>query len=133
MQARRSDRHDDPDGRPRRGHLLVALVAFLLIVGGVVAAGGYYSHCKGASGPKNPVAYTVKPGTSGEEVVSQLHDLGVIRCSGLVGRIMLRSTRERRPDPRGELHTHHEHDARRRDRGLVDASAGGSHGAPHHP
>jgi UPF0755 protein len=92
VQARRSDRHDDPDGRPRRGLLLVTLVAFLLIVGGVVAAGGYYSHCKGASGPRDPVAYTVKPGTSGEEVVWQLHDLGVIRCAGIVGRIMLRST-----------------------------------------
>ena len=92
MQTRRSDRHDDPDGRPRRGLLLVALVAFLLIVGVVVAVGGYYSHCKDASGPKTPVAYTVTPGTSGEEVVSQLNDLGVIRCAGIVGRIMLRST-----------------------------------------
>jgi UPF0755 protein len=92
VQARRSDRHDDPDGRPRRGLLVVALVAFLLIVGGVVAVGGYYSRCKGASGPKNPVAYTVKPGTPGEEVVSQLRDLGVVRCAGIVGRILLRGT-----------------------------------------
>jgi peptidoglycan lytic transglycosylase G len=91
-QPRRSDRHDDPSGRPHRGAFLVLLVAFLVLVGGVVAAGAYYGHCKGASGPKRDVPFTVKPGTSGEEVVSQLHDLGVVRCSGIVGRILLRGT-----------------------------------------
>ena len=40
-----------------------------MLVGGVVAAGAYYGHCKGASGPKDDVAFTVEPGTSGEEVV----------------------------------------------------------------
>ena len=38
------------------------LVVFLLIVGGVVAAGAYYGHCKGASGPKRDVAFTVERG-----------------------------------------------------------------------
>jgi UPF0755 protein len=90
-QPRRSDRHDDPDGR-RRGALLALLVAFLVLVGGVVAAGAYYGHCKGASGPKRDVAFTVEPGTSGEDVVSGLHDLGVVRCGGIVGRILLRGT-----------------------------------------
>ena len=52
----------------------------------------YYGHCKGASGPKDDVAFTVAPGTSGEEVVSKLHDLGVVRCGGIVGRILLRGT-----------------------------------------
>ncbi len=91
-QPRRSDRHDDPDGRPHRGGLLALLVAFLVLVGGLVAAGVYYGHCKGASGPKRDVAFTVAPGTSGEAVVSQLHDLGVVRCGGIVGRILLRGT-----------------------------------------
>ena len=91
-QPRRSDRHDDPGGRSRRGALLALLVVFLLIVGGVVAAGAYYGHCKGASGPTDDVAFTVEPGTSGEEVVAQLHDLGVLRCDGFVGRILLRGT-----------------------------------------
>ncbi len=67
-------------------------MAFLVLVGGVVAAGAYYGHCKGASGPKRDVPFTVKPGTSGEQVVSQLHDLGVVRCGGIVGRILLRGT-----------------------------------------
>jgi len=91
-QPRRSDRHDDPGGRSRRGALLVLLLVFLLLVGSVVAASAYYGHCKGASGPKEDVAFTVEPGTSGEEVVSQLHDLGVLRCDGFVGRILLRGT-----------------------------------------
>ncbi len=92
-QPRRSDRHDDPSGGgSRRGALLALLVAFLVLVGGVVAAGAYYGHCKGASGPHREVAFTVEPGTSGEEVVSQLHDLGVVRCDGIVGSILLRGT-----------------------------------------
>ena len=91
-QPRRSDRHDDPGGSSRRGALLALLVVFLLLVGGVIAAGAYYGHCEGASGPKHDVAFTVEPGTSGEEVVSQLHDLGVLRCDGIVGRILLRGT-----------------------------------------
>jgi peptidoglycan lytic transglycosylase G len=91
-QPRRSDRHDDPDGRSHRGALLGLLVAFLVLVGVVVAAGAYYGHCKDASGPKRDVAFTVEPGTSGEDVVSRLHDLGVVRCGGIVGRILLRGT-----------------------------------------
>jgi UPF0755 protein len=91
-QPRRSDRHGDTDGRPHRGAFLALLVAFLVLVGGVVAAGAYYGHCKGASGPKHDVAFTVEPGTSGEQVVSELHDLGVVRCGGIVGRILLRGT-----------------------------------------
>lgn len=67
-------------------------MAFLVLLAGVVAAGSYYGHCKGASGPRRPVELTVAQGTSGEEVVSRLHDLGVIRCGGLVGRILLRGT-----------------------------------------
>jgi UPF0755 protein len=93
-QPRRSDRHDDPVDRPHRGAFLAFLVAFLVLVAGVVAAGAYYGHCKGASGPKRDVAFTVAPGTSGEEVVSKLHDLGVVRCGGIVGRILLRGTGE---------------------------------------
>jgi UPF0755 protein len=72
--------------------LLVLLVAFLVLVGGVVAAGAYYGHCKGASGERRDVEFTVEAGTSGEDVVSELHDLGVVRCGGIVGRILLRGT-----------------------------------------
>jgi UPF0755 protein len=89
---RRSDRHDEPGDRGHRGALLALLVAFLVLVGGIAAAGAYYGHCRGASGPRRDVAFTVDPGASGEEVVSRLHDMGVVRCGGIVGRILLRGT-----------------------------------------
>jgi UPF0755 protein len=72
--------------------LLALLVAFLVIVGGLVAVGAYYGYCKGAGGAREPVELTVDEGASGEQVVARLHDLGVVRCGGLVGRILLRGT-----------------------------------------
>jgi len=89
-EPRRADRpaHD----RPRRGSLLILLLVFLLIVGTVGAAGAYYGYCRGAGGPQRPVSFTVAPGASGEQVLAQLHDRGVVRCGGLVGRILLRGT-----------------------------------------
>jgi UPF0755 protein len=92
VEQRRADRADRHDGRRRRGPFLVLLIAFLVVVGGVVSAGAYYGHCKGASGPQRSVSFTVEGGTSGEDVISRLHDLGVVRCGGLVGRILLRGT-----------------------------------------
>ena len=87
---RRADR-SSPD-RPRRGVFLVLLVVFLLLVGCVGAAGAYYGYCRGASGPQHPVSFTVAPGASGEQVLEALHAKGVVRCGGLVGRILLRGT-----------------------------------------
>ncbi len=91
-QPRRSDRHADPDHHPRRGALLALLVAFLVLVGGVVAAGAYYRYCQGASGARANVPVTIPAGSSGGDVVSLLHDRGVVRCGGIVGRILLRGT-----------------------------------------
>jgi UPF0755 protein len=71
---------------------VATLVAFLVLVGGVVAAGAYYGYCKGSEGPRRPVSFTVPEGQSGGEVVSELADRGVIRCGGLVGRMLLRAT-----------------------------------------
>jgi len=88
----RSDRHGASGDRSRRGALLVLFVAFLVLVGGVVAAGAYYGRCRGAGGGQDPLLFTVTPGMSGEQVVERLHDLGVIRCGGFVGRILLRGT-----------------------------------------
>ena len=72
--------------------MLVLLVAFLVIVGGLVGVGAYYGYCKGTGGQQSPVELTVADGASGEQVVAELHDLGVVRCGGLVGRILLRGT-----------------------------------------
>jgi UPF0755 protein len=91
---RRSDRHRRPADRPRRGALLASLLAFLVLLGGVVGVDAYYAYCKGASGPRRAISLTVRPGTSGEAVLSALHDRGVVRCGGIVGRILLRATGE---------------------------------------
>ena len=72
--------------------MLALLVTFLVIVGGLVGVGAYYGYCKGAAGAQTAVELTVVEGASGEQVVAQLHDLGVLRCGGLVGRILLRGT-----------------------------------------
>jgi len=55
----------------------------LMLVGGLLVALGvrYYVWCKGASGPRTPLAFTVEEGASGEEVVNSLHDRGVLRCA----------------------------------------------------
>ena len=72
--------------------MLVLLVTFLVLVGVVAGIGAYYGHCKGAGGAQTQVELTVPEGASGEQVVARMHELGVIRCGGLVGRILLRGT-----------------------------------------
>ncbi len=82
------DRRHDPD-RPHRASLVVLLTVFLLLVGSVVAVGAYYGRCRGADGEHRPVTFTVVDGASGAQVVDQLAAKGVIRCGGIVGRLML--------------------------------------------
>jgi len=76
--------------RPSRGlrmGLTLLLVAGLLVVLGV----RYYSWCRGASGPRTPVSFTVEGGASGEDVVNQLHERGVLRCATVSRWLLARS------------------------------------------
>jgi UPF0755 protein len=50
---------------------------------------GYYQWCQGASGPQRPVSLVVHSGTSASGILGQLHENDVIRCSGLVGKVLL--------------------------------------------
>jgi UPF0755 protein len=78
-------------GRTRSG--AAVLFVFILIAAGVgVAAVRYYNWCKGASGARLPVTYSVKEGAPGDEVVDDLHDAGVLRCGGVVGHGLLTKT-----------------------------------------
>jgi UPF0755 protein len=83
---------DRPDPRRRRS-LIVLLVAFLVLVGAVVAAGRYYGDCKEAPDPDGrTVSFTVKQGASGSDVLESLHDEGLVNCAGFVGNVLLRGT-----------------------------------------
>jgi len=67
--------------------LLFILV--LLILGTGLAGVTYYRWCEGASGAQEPVGVTIPPGTSASGVISLVHERGVVRCGGLVGRFIL--------------------------------------------
>jgi UPF0755 protein len=77
------------DDRPRRATLIVLLVAFLVLVSGVVSVGRYYTHCKNGGEQRRPVTFTVADGASGSQVVDDLAADDVISCGGLVGRMLL--------------------------------------------
>jgi len=67
-------------------------LVFLLLVGGAIVAGiRYYAWCQGASGPQRPLSFTVPEGATGGEVVTALHEEGVIRC-GTVSTWLLRTS-----------------------------------------
>jgi len=79
--------------RPRRLSLLIALVLFLGVVGVGAWAANYYRRCQGAAeGPERPVTFTVAKGATGEQVIEDLHQEGVIPCDGFVGNLLLRGT-----------------------------------------
>ena len=67
----------------------IFLVVFLILAGLAFAGTRYYDWCSEASGPKDPVAFVVRKGASGSEIVDGLHEQGVVRC-GLVSKWRLR-------------------------------------------
>jgi peptidoglycan lytic transglycosylase G len=64
-------------------------ILLLLMLGTGIAGVTYYRWCEGASGTQRPVTLTIPTGTSASGVISLIHDKGVIRCGGLVGRFIL--------------------------------------------
>src|SRR5213593_3400193 len=86
--ARQLDRYNVPD-KPSRA-VLVAVLAFLVVVGGVAfGVVQKYRWCKGAGDVHTPVTYTVKDGATGEQVVDDLAALHVLRCGGTFGQVLL--------------------------------------------
>jgi UPF0755 protein len=84
--ARPGARH----ARPSRRRGFIVLLVVLLLMGGVAAAGvGYYNWCQGASGEQKPVTLVIPPATSASGIMTLLHEKGVIRCAGFVGKILL--------------------------------------------
>jgi UPF0755 protein len=84
---------EEAPGRPRRRRVpwgfVIGVAFFVLIASVAVGTLRYYDWCKGASGPRTPVSFTVPEGASGSQVVDALHGAGVIRC-GLVSKWLLR-------------------------------------------
>lgn len=83
------DRPIDPH-KPGRFAFALVLALLLLLGGGGFVALRSYQDCKAADGEHAAVTFTVEEGESGEEVVDRLADAGVLRCGGLVGRLLLR-------------------------------------------
>src|SRR5262245_43153982 len=80
--------------RAREEHTSRKVVAVLLVIallGGALAFGAFsrYSWCQASDTTKTPVTFVVPSGASGEEVMQSLADHHVIRCGGLIGRILL--------------------------------------------
>jgi UPF0755 protein len=73
--------------RRRAGALLAALV--LVLLGAGAAAIGYVRWCEGGEADGRPVTVTVPEGASGAAIVDVLHERGVVRCGGVVGRYLL--------------------------------------------
>jgi UPF0755 protein len=78
---------------PRRTSLIVVLVLFLLVAGGLAWGANYYRGCKKAPAQTGAtVSFEVPSGATGDDVVRSLADRGLISCGGFVGNLLLRGT-----------------------------------------
>jgi UPF0755 protein len=83
----------DSDRHNRRIALVALLVAFTVLVLGIAAAANSYRRCKEPpASTGDTVQLTVAQGATGDEVVRQLADAGLIRCGGTVGDLLMRSS-----------------------------------------
>jgi UPF0755 protein len=95
----------ESDRRRRRIALVALLVALCLIAAGVAVATASYQRCKeppAADG--RSVDLKVPEGASGEDVVARLAQVGLIRCGGFVGNLLLRGTGEANTIRAGTYH-----------------------------
>jgi UPF0755 protein len=78
---------------PRRTSLVIVLVLFVLVAGGLAWGANYYRDCKQAPEQSGPtVSFDVPDGATGTDVVRSLADRGLISCGGFVGNLLLRGT-----------------------------------------
>lgn len=78
--------------RPRRVGLVVFLLVFFVLVGGIVGGWRYYRGCQETPPAGPAVQVEVAEGATGDDVVGILSDRGLIRCGGLIGGMLLRET-----------------------------------------
>ena len=67
-------------------------LVIVLVVGGVSAyALNYVNGCKSGDGPHTDVQVTIPEGASGGDVVDILHEAGVLKCGGVIGKFLMRN------------------------------------------
>ena len=84
-------RHED-HARGHRAAVLVLVLVFLLVAGGVVVGVRRYTWCRGGDGAGKEVTFEVAEGATGDEVASQLAEAGVTRCGGFVGKLLMQQS-----------------------------------------
>ena len=85
----------DPGSERRRRRVagIALLVAFGVVALTVVVASSAYRRCgEPPTADGRTISVVVPEGASGQEVVQQLADQGLIRCGGFVGNLLLRGT-----------------------------------------
>src|SRR5262245_46892970 len=83
----------DADRRHRRIALIALLAAFTLVVVVTAVGANSYKRCKEPpSADGSTVSVVIDQGATGDQVVQQLADQGLIRCGGTLGEVLLRST-----------------------------------------
>jgi UPF0755 protein len=64
----------------------------VLVLSGLVWSGmRYLGSCKSGDGPHDRVKVTIPEGSSSGDIVNILHDAGVMKCGGLIGKFLLRN------------------------------------------
>jgi UPF0755 protein len=69
----------------------VFLVIVLVIGAAVFGVMNYLGSCKSGDGPHDRVRVTIPEGTSGGEFVDILHEAGVLKCGGFIGKALMRN------------------------------------------
>jgi peptidoglycan lytic transglycosylase G len=78
--------------RRRRGRIVLVAVLLLALVGAAGGAVGYYNWCRGTGTERAPVTVRIPEGATGDDVVRILESEDVIRCGGIVGRLLIQRT-----------------------------------------
>jgi len=87
-------REAGPPGPRRSGRRALAILVAVAVVAGVIGAGAvaYVRWCEGAEGRRDSVGLRVPEGATGATVAELLHERGVTRCGGFLGRSLLQKS-----------------------------------------
>jgi len=83
-----------PPGPRRSGRRALGILVALAVIAGAIGAGAlaYVRWCEGGDGLREAISVRVPEGATGATVAELLHERGVTRCGGFVGRSLLQKT-----------------------------------------